>query len=328
MAKELLSPKISIRLLALSICGIVLLGACLRNDSGSSGKTQVRTAAALVLGTVQDGGSPHIGCQKACCAPFYLHPDYSRKVISLGIRDQNGHVALIEASPDISTQLYDLNRYSGRDSLTYPDVVLLTHAHVGHYSGLMYFGRESAGAKNVRVMALPRMKRFLENNGPWSQLCSIKNIVIDSMQFDKKYLLLKNIWVTPIEVPHRDEYSETAAFLIEGPNRKLLFIPDIDKWEKWERNIVEEIKKVDYAFIDGTFYDAAEVANRNIAEIPHPFVIESIALFKDLSAAEKRKVYFIHLNHSNPLLNKASSAYYNITADGYRVATFGQTLSL
>ena len=31
--------------------------------------------------------------------------------------------------------------------------------------------------------------------------------------------------VTPIQVPHRDEYSETAGYIIKGKNKKALFIP-------------------------------------------------------------------------------------------------------
>lgn len=307
---------------------MLFLNGCQRNNRVENSLNTVTNARALILGTIQDGGSPHIGCHKPCCAPFYLHPDYSRKVVSIGIKDENGRVALIEAGPDISSQLYDLNRFSGRDTLSFPDRVLVTHAHIGHYSGLMYFGREAAGAKGVRVSVMPKMKQFLENNGPWSQLSELKNIVLDSLEFNKRTLILKNIWVTPVKVPHRDEYSETAAFIIEGPNKKLLFVPDIDKWEKWDRNIVDEIRQTDYALIDGTFYDGSEVNDRDISEIPHPTVVESIKLFKNLSAADKRKVYFIHLNHSNPLLNKASSAYYGVTSDGFRVATFGQVLSL
>ncbi len=315
-------------ILFLTLLVLCLTSACYKDEGQSTNSTREGVAAALVLGTVQDGGSPHIGCAKPCCAGLYMHPDYTRKVVSIGLKDKFGHMALLEASPDIASQLFELNRFVGRDSLGMPEAILLTHAHIGHYSGLMYLGREAAGAKHVRVLALPRMKNYLQNHGPWSQLCTLGNIRIDSIQFDQKIQVLNNVWVTAIQVPHRDEFSETAAFLIEGTKRKLLFIPDIDKWQKWNHAIVDEIKKVDYALIDGTFYDSTEVAHRNKAEIPHPFVVESLELFKELSASEKRKIYFIHFNHTNPLLNKTSSAYYNLTSDGYRVAGFGETLEL
>lgn len=107
-----------------------------------------------------------------------------------------------------------------------------------------------------------------------------------------------------------------------------LFIPDIDKWEKWETSIVELIKEVDYAFLDGTFYDAKEINNRDISEIPHPFIIESIALFKDLSIFDKNKVYFIHLNHTNPVINKSSGPFKNVISKGFNVADINMEFSL
>ena len=166
------------------------------------------------------------------------------------------------------------------------------------------------------------MKGFLENNGPWSQLVELKNISIQPI-FDKEEIVLSsNLSVLPFKVPHRDEFSETVGYKILGSNKSVLFIPDIDKWRKWSTSVVEEIKKVDYAFLDATFYDAAEINNRDISEIPHPFVIESMELFKDLPSEEKSKVHFIHLNHTNPLLNVQSEAYRATINAGFKVARF------
>ena len=51
---------------------------------------------------------------------------------------------------------------------------------------------------------------------------------------------------------------------------KLIFIPDIDKWDKWGKNIHKVIEDNDYVLIDGTFFGQGEIPNRNMAEIPHP----------------------------------------------------------
>ena len=128
--------------------------------------------------------------------------------------------------------------------------------------------------------------------------------------------------IVPFLVPHRDEYSETVGFMITGPNKSVIFIPDIDKWEKWDRDIIEEISRVDYAFIDGTFYDGEEINNRDISEIPHPFIIESMTKFKKLPSKEKSKIYFIHLNHTNPLLDPGSEASQQVSSRGFHVARF------
>ena len=78
----------------------------------------------------------------------------------------------------------------------------------------MYFGREALGSKNLSVKVLPKMSNFLKTNGPWSQLVTLNNIQIQNTKFDESNSELSNINVTPIKVPHRDEYSETAGYII------------------------------------------------------------------------------------------------------------------
>jgi pyrroloquinoline quinone biosynthesis protein B len=279
----------------------------------------------IILGTLQDGGSPHLGCEKDCCKT--INPD--KKVISLGLIDPgNGKRFLFEASPDITSQLKSLNRAHPDKNNIAPDGIFLTHAHIGHYAGLMLLGREAMNSKEVPVYAMPKMKMFLENNGPWSQLVSLNNIRINPLSEDKWENISPTLKVKPLLVPHRDEFSETVGFIIAGPNKKVLFIPDIDKWEKWRTNIVSLIKEVDYALIDGTFFSAAEVNNRNIAEIPHPLVQESMQLFDSLSSKEKEKIIFIHFNHTNPLLNEKSDEARIVNNKGFGIATINFQITL
>ncbi|MFN3667341.1 MAG: MBL fold metallo-hydrolase [Sediminibacterium sp.] len=282
----------------------------------------------VVLGTVQDAGSPQIGCTKDCCKDLFNKPDKTRKVVSLGVFDkQLKRSYLFEATPDISAQLRLLKNYAAKDS-DLPDGIFLTHAHIGHYTGLMYLGKEASNAQNVPVYCMPRMKQYLTDNGPWSQLVTQKNISVKTLTNKTAVKLQPSLEVIPLLVPHRDEYSETVGFLIKGPNKSALFIPDIDKWEKWHDNIDSLIRTVDYAFIDATFFDASEINNRDIKEIPHPFVIESMQRFSGLSASDKKKIYFIHFNHTNPLLIKKSAPYSKIIAAGFRIALFGDVFTL
>lgn len=231
---------------------------------------------------------------------------------------------IFDASPDLAKQLSFMKDKISENLKG----IFLTHAHIGHYSGLMYLGRESFNSKNIPVYAMPRMKKFLETNGPWDQLVSLNNIKINSIINEREIIVEKELIVKPIEVPHRDEYSETVGYLIKGPNRSAIYIPDIDKWYKWDKSIVDLISCVDYAFIDATFYDEKEINYRDISEIPHPFVIESMKLFERFSKEEKSKIYFIHLNHTNPLLDSNSSEYKDLISKGYNVAQEGLVLKL
>lgn len=284
-------------------------------------KQSKSNTAIIILGTIQDAGSPQIACKKECCANLFRNPDKKRQVTSLGVIDKQHHKTyLFEATPDIATQMKTLTKLEDKNNKEVADGIFLTHAHIGHYTGLMYLGKEAMDADNVPVYTMPRMKEFLSENGPWNQLITRKNIALHPIEDEKPIELTKNIKVTPLIVPHRDEYSETVGYRITGPNKSALFIPDIDKWEKWDKNIIDEIKKVDYAFLDATFYSGKEINSRDISQIPHPFIIESLDKFKDLSKQEKNKIIFIHFNHTNPIINPTSEESEFVKSQGYRIA--------
>jgi len=282
----------------------------------------------VVLGTTQDAGSPQLGCTKECCKTLFTKPDQTRKVVSLGLYDPNKKISyLFEATPDIAMQLRLLKAYS-RTTTDLPNGIFLTHAHIGHYTGLIYLGKEALNTKELPVYSMPKMKSFLEQNGPWSQLVNQQNILIKPLSDNQVISLSDSLSVTPILVPHRDEYSETVGYLISGPSKKLLFIPDIDKWGKWSQNINTLITKIDYALIDATFYNSAEVNNRAISEIPHPLVIESLEKFNHLSKEEKKKIYFIHFNHTNPLLQEQNKITKKVLNTGFNIARIGNIFKL
>ena len=282
----------------------------------------------VVLGIAQDAGYPQLNCYKPHCMPAWNNLELQKSATSLALIDvMDNKKYLFEATPDIKKQLFSLQN-------KFPDErfplagIFLTHAHMGHYTGLMHLGREAAGTSNINVFAMPKMKKFLSTNGPWSQLVDLKNIVLNDLHNNIDVRLSKNITITPILVPHRDEYSETVGYKISGPKKKVLFIPDINKWNKWELDIREQIKIVDYALLDATFYANGEIPNRDMSEIPHPFVTETMQLLSKLPYKERQKVIFIHFNHSNPLLQIDSDAQKQVLRSGFRIANEGLELNL
>ena len=296
---------------------IIFLSACQKTNTIKRNKPN--DVILKVLGTIQDGGIPHMGCNKVCCLKYFKNNTFRVGVSSLGISNlKNETNYLIDATPNINHQLKALIGTSNPSEKL--NGIFLTHAHMGHYSGLLNFGREAMNSKNIPLYLMPRFYNFIQDNGPWNQLVKLENVMLKRIYDREKITLESNLSITPIQVPHRDEYSETVGFLIEGNKKSALYIPDIDKWEKWNNSIIELIKNVDYAFLDGTFYDEKEVNNRDISEIPHPFIIESLKLFNPLNKSEKNKIYFIHLNHTNPLLNSDSSEYNRVIREGFNVA--------
>ncbi|MHC5038004.1 MAG: MBL fold metallo-hydrolase [Planctomycetota bacterium] len=275
----------------------------------------------VVLGTAQDGGYPHAGCGRSCCKPLWEDRTKGRRIACIAlIEPGTGETWLIDATPDFREQLQAL--LDRAPNPTGPPLagILLTHAHIGHYTGLMYLGREAMDTRDLPVFCMPRMAEFLTRNGPWDQLVRLGNISLRSLNADTAVPLSPRLAVTPFLVPHRDEYSETVGFRIQGPNRSAVFIPDINDWEDWESSIESVLADVDVAYLDGTFFDENEVPGRAAREIPHPLVVDSLGRFASLPPVTKKKVRFIHLNHTNPLLDPSSCARRAVEDAGFGVA--------
>ncbi len=286
-------------------------------------KENEKTPYVVVLGVAQDAGYPQAGCNKDCCKDAWEDPAKRKNVSCLALVDPiSKEQWIFDATPDVKFQLQLLEKKSGINPLS---GVFITHAHMGHYTGLMHFGREVMGCNNLPVYCMERMQNFIKTNAPWDQLVKIENIKLKLLRNDSAIELNQRISVTPFLVPHRDEYSETVGYKIKANNKSLIFIPDIDKWEQWETDITELIKKVDYAFLDATFYKNGEL-KRDMSEIPHPFVEESMGLFSNLSETDKQKVHFIHCNHTNPLLQEGSTAQKEVIKKGFNFAKEGQVI--
>ncbi|WP_372800935.1 MBL fold metallo-hydrolase [Lutibacter sp.] len=302
------------------IFGISVLVLSCKNEPFKIAKTKIVNPYILVLGNAQDAGYPQAGCEKECCKRVYKNPENSRLVSSIALIDPiSNENWIFDATPDFPKQLKLLSTHLSKET-NLPNGIFLTHAHIGHYTGLMHLGREVINAKRMPVYAMPKMKNYLSNNGPWSQLVNLKNIELKSLRRDSTINLNKRISVTPLQVPHRDEYSETVGFVIHLNNKKILFIPDIDKWNTWEADITSLVKEVDIALLDATFFKDGEIKGRPMSEIPHPFLEESMSLFKNLSSSDKKKIYFIHFNHTNPLLIDGSEAQQKVIQNGFLIA--------
>ncbi len=290
----------------------------------------------VVLGVAQDAGYPQAACRRDCCKPAWNDPDKRRHVSCLAIVDPTTNQRwLIDATPDIREQIRMLDQIAPPEAsdVSTPalDGILLTHAHIGHYLGLAQLGREVTGTDNVPVYAMPRMRSFLETNGPWSQLVELGNIDLHALTPDQHIELSPSVHITPILVPHRDEFSETVGYIIDGPTQSVLYIPDIDKWgqwEKWGSNIEEQLDRVDIAILDGTFFGSGELPGRDMSEIPHPFIEETMIRLATLPLLERQKVHFIHFNHTNPVVRDDQSAIGQIEHAGFRVAREGQIIPL
>ncbi len=286
-------------------------------------------SVAVVLGVAQDAGHPQAGCRRPCCERARAAPGLAHLPCALGlVSGATGERWLIDATPALPAQLACLADVDPARTDAGLDGVLLTHAHMGHYTGLIHLGQEAAHLRRVPVWAMPRMRALLEDSAPWEQLVRQGNIVLRDLAAGEPVQLAPDLSVTPVLVPHRDEYSETVAFRVTGPRHRVLWLPDIDDWDPWHLSLDQVLQDVDVAWLDGTFFDDSELPQRDLSAIRHPRIADTLSRLSHLPQAVRSKVRFVHLNHSNPALWPDSDASRRIEAAGCRVACEGARVAL
>jgi pyrroloquinoline quinone biosynthesis protein B len=307
-------------------------GMCSCHSTTSSQESHMVDGArydAWLLGRAQDGGVPHLGCERPCCveARAQGHVEYP---CSLGIHDRlTGSLLLIEATPAVEPQiamLHTLAGVSGRGRQPV-DGVLITHAHIGHYTGLMQFGEEVAATDHIPLHVTPRMASFLQENDPWAQVIEYGQVDVRPVEPGQSCEPLEGLRVEFIEVPHREEHSDTVAFKVHGPARTLLWVPDVDQWGRHEGLLAQLLEGVDVAYVDATFYDGSELPGRDLSRIPHPLMVETMAMWADQAEANPGVIRFIHMNHTNPVLRDAALRS-QIEAKGFGIGQVGEVQPL
>jgi pyrroloquinoline quinone biosynthesis protein B len=232
------------------------------------------------------------------------------------ILPDRGEAYLVDATPDIRPQLHALREVgpsaTGRADRKPIDGVFISHAHLGHYTGLAFLGFEAIHSREVPVYATHAMAELLRQNAPWNQLVRLKNITLQELGPGAK-ADLGPVSVTPQKVPHRDEYADTVGYRLRGPTKTVLYIPDTEPWS---------------TILDGTFFSGDELPGRDLASIGHPLIVDTMDLLEERVRAGTLSVYFTHLNHSNPALDPDSEARKTIKARGFHLLEDGQTLAL
>ncbi len=253
-----------------------------------------------VLGIAQDGGVPHLFCSCSNCRKFH------HNVASLLVETSTSKI-LIDATPNITEQLGN----------TKIDAVIITHLHIGHYIGLLYFGKEVANTKKIPLFSSASNLEFLQSHEPFATLIRNKNLIPYAIYPDQEFTI-KELTIMPFEVPHRNEFGNTLGIEIIG-RKRLVYIPDMDYLSQ---KTIDIIQNSDISLIDGTFFSNHEIPRQE--NVPHPPILQSI---KKLNP-ELSQIIFTHLNHTNPALNIQSNEYSQIKEMGFDVADEGRSFNI
>jgi len=276
-----------------------------------------------VLGTSQDGGYPQVGCSEKCCNIAWKNQSIIRFPSCLAlVNPSTKKYWLFDITPEVKAQVKMLESYGC--SLA---GVFITHAHIGHYMGIINFGLEVMNLNSIPVYVMPRMKSFLESNSIMNQLITNANIKLIKL-LDQDYRSIDGTMIKPFNVPHRNELSETVGFEIKGNKKTVIYLPDIDSWDGWMDNLLNLIDLSDVLFLDGTFFSKDELKTRDISKTPHPAITDTMDRLSNLDLDLKRKIRFIHFNHTNDVLRDGSDAAKNVIDNGFLLSKEMQSFEI
>jgi pyrroloquinoline quinone biosynthesis protein B len=315
-------------------CGMTLPMSVRADSPPRTVPGSIASVEAMVLGSVQDGGLPQVGCYSERCEfGRELHAaGQGRYVASLAVVEPTAErFYLVDATPDITRQL-DLIRHPAfrrRAGQRRPfDGIFLTHAHIGHYTGLALLGNEGLGIVDTPVYCTDAMATFLARNAPWSFLVDQGRIALRPLTLDRWHAIDENLDVQLWRVPHRDEFADTVAFVFRGPDASLLYLPDINAWDLWDRGVQSAVESVDVALLDGSFWSLAELPGRSVEDVPHPLIPQTMDALQVLVDDGSSRVVLTHLNNSNPVLDPSSPEARAVARRGFEIAREGMRFAL
>ena len=284
----------------------------------------------VILGSSQDGGVPQAGCGCHNCSMAIEDPSLRLHPVSCAIRGSDGSIHIIEATRSLAEQLSIAARTLGEGPTVLPETVCLTHSHLGHIDGLGQFGNEAMGLENVPLFASESVQSSLRDRQVLSPFKAIGFAPGDPFCPSEGC----GFTYTMVPVPHRDEVSDTHAVLIQGPRSSLLFLPDHDEWSgTLDFAGASDLRSwlvslgVDFALLDGTFWDSKELPGRDMSKIPHPPIEETLEMLGERVDGDP-EIMFFHLNHTNPVLDRGSEEREKITSMGWSIAEQGSLIVL
>jgi pyrroloquinoline quinone biosynthesis protein B len=302
--------------------------------SDTSAEAIDRAVHALVLGSVQDAGFPQVGCYtERCNEGRALHAaGRGRFVSSLAlVEPQEERFYLVDATPDITRQLDLITdpAFRQRAAARRPfDGIFLTHAHIGHYTGLAVLGKEGMGIRETPVYCTEAMAGFLASNQPWQLMVEQGRLDLRPLAIDRWHRIDEHLDVQLWKVPHRDEFADTVGFVFRGPSSSLLYLPDINAWRAWDRDVAEAVAGVDVALLDGTFWSMDELPGRSVEDIPHPLMTQTMDALQEVVDQDMSRVLLTHLNNSNPALDDGGPQQAEVARRGFEIAREGMRFPL
>ena len=303
-----------------------------------------------ILGSAAGGGFPQWNCACSCCRGVRegLINASPRTQESVGLSADDGNWFLINASPDIRSQIESFGPLHPVKSRTTPiQAIFLTNGDLDHCLGLLslrenhrlvIYATESVRRGftegNVLYRTLQRFAgqvtwRTLKLGVEETLLCSDgrpSGLTVKALAVPGK----PPIHLEELVSPSDPELNVGLRFRQCTNGRVLAYLSAVGRVTP---SVFEGLADADCVMFDGTFWSSDELSGpgfleksaEDLAHWPVGGQSGSLAMLSKLTAPRR---VFIHINNTNPMLREDSTERKIIEAAGWRVALDGMEIRL
>lgn len=292
----------------------------------------------MVLGAAAGGGLPqwNCGCRNCDDARAGKIPSMTQSSVAVSL-DGVAWVVL-NASPDIRTQLAELTQMHPPALRGTPiSAVVLTNGDIDHIAGLLTLREKTA----FDLYATRAGLGIVEKNSVFRVL-DPEFVRPQRIDLDIAFEPLPGLAVTPFAVPGKvalflegdvvnvEELGEqTVGLMLEGDGRRAAYIPGCATVPDW---LLDRLNGIDLLLFDGTVWNNDEMAQTGtgkktgarMGHVPLNGPHGSLASFERFDA---RKI-FIHINNTNPILQPDAPERAEVLARGWEIAADGMEIRL
>src|SRR3954468_16964366 len=291
---------------------------------------------AIVLGSAAGGGFPQWNCRCAVCRlAWERDPRVTpRTQASLAVSGDSEHWTLLNAAPDLRTQLAATPALHPRTLRGSPiQAVLLTGGEIDQTAGLL-------NLRERQPFMLAGTAETLRALGANTMFDALAQDVVTrrAIEIGKPFVLPGGITAELFTVPGKvplylergtpqtaEEGGNNVGVEIAFDHARLCFVPGAAALTP---ALVTRLQRADVMLFDGTLFTDDEMivsgtgakTGRRMGHMPIEGADGSLAA---LSSLGKRRIY-IHINNTNPILIDGSPQRQRVEAAGWEVAADGQ----
>lgn len=295
-----------------------------------------------VLGSSAGGGFPQWNCSCSNCLRqregTLKAPSRTQSSIAVSNDGEPGKWLLLNASPDLATQLSDWPQAHPKGSVRGSPIcgVALIDSQIDHCAGLLSL-RES---KELKLYCTHAAYEDLDNHFAILKVlepyCKIRHYSVEEdlpwFANGVSELAMRAIFVSgksPPYSPHREHPTAGSNIALEitdeRTGKKLLYAPGV---EIVDDKLSGAMANVDCIMIDGTFWtddemDRHGISQKRAKEMGHLSLSEKGGMLDQLKQYPNARRIFIHINNTNPILDPQSEERKLVESLGIEVAYDG-----